>query len=127
MAGIGCLLYIEDNPVNALIVEELVALRPGLQLHIAVDGASGLARAAELRPDLILLDMNLPDFDGHEVLRRLRANPGTAAIQCIAVSANAMPEDIARALKAGVSDYWTKPLDLRAFMATIDRMFGTPG
>jgi len=120
----GCLLYIEDNPVNALIMVELVALRPGLQLHVAVDGASGLARATELRPDLILLDMHLPDFDGHEVLRRLRADPRTAAIQCIAVSANAMPEDIARALQAGVSDYWTKPLDLRAFMTTIDRLFG---
>jgi CheY-like chemotaxis protein len=93
-------------------------------LHVAPDGASGVARARELRPDLVLLDMQLPDFDGYEVLRRLRADPATAAIPCIALSANAMPEDIERALRAGVADYWTKPLDVRAFMASLEAMFG---
>jgi PAS domain S-box-containing protein len=120
----GTLLYVEDNPVNALIMEELVARRPDLRLHIAVDGTSGVARAIELRPDLVLLDMQLPDFDGHEVLRRLRADPRTAGIPCIAVSANAMPEDIERALRAGIADYWTKPLDFRAFLAALDALFG---
>jgi PAS domain S-box-containing protein len=117
------LLYIEDNPVNALIVGELLARRTDVTLHVAVDGTSGLAQAMAQRPALILLDMQLPDFDGFEVLRRLKADPVTASIPCIAVSANAMPQDIERALQAGVADYWTKPLDLQAFMAALDRMF----
>lgn len=117
-------LYIEDNPVNALIIHELMSRRSDLALHVAVDGAAGVAQAKALKPDLVLLDMQLPDFDGYEVLRQLRAEPATAAIPCIALSANAMPEDIARALNAGVSDYWTKPLDFKAFMASLDTLFG---
>ena len=68
--------------------------------------------------------MQLPDMDGHEVLRRLRADPRTADIRCIALSANAIPDDIRRAREAGFDDYWTKPLDLRAFMRAMDRLFG---
>ncbi len=117
-------LYIEDNPVNALIIAELVARRSDLVLHVAPDGASGVTQARSLQPELILLDMQLPDFDGYEVLRRLRAEPQTAAIPCIALSANAMPADIERALRAGVSDYWTKPLDFKAFMTSLDTLFG---
>ncbi len=120
------LLYIEDNPVNALIIGELLGRRSDLSLHVAVDGSSGVAQARALQPDLILLDMQLPDFDGYEVLRRLRAEPRTAGIPCIALSANAMPQDIERALKAGLSDYWTKPLDFKAFMASVDALFGKP-
>ena len=120
------LLYIEDNPVNALIIGELLGRRSDLALQVAVDGGSGVAQASALQPDLILLDMQLPDFDGYEVLRRLRAEPRTAAIPCIALSANAMPQDIERALKAGMSDYWTKPLDFKAFMASLDALFGKP-
>jgi hypothetical protein len=121
----GTLLYIEDNPINAMIVAELVARRPQLVLHTAEDGHSGLARAQALQPDLVLLDMQLPDIDGHEVLRRLRADPATASIPVIALSANALPQDIERALAAGVADYWTKPLDFRAFIASLDSLFGT--
>ena len=117
-------LYIEDNAVNALIVSELMARRSDLELHVAVDGNTGLAQAQALRPDLILLDMQLPDLDGYEVLRQLRALPLTARIPCIAVSANAMSEDIERAMRAGVDDYWTKPLDFKAFMASLDKLFG---
>ena len=122
----GTVLYIEDNPVNALIIVELIARRRDLILHVAEDGASGVAKAQSLVPDLILLDMQLPDFDGHEVLRRLRADPATARIPVIALSANAMPADIERALRAGMTDYWTKPLDFSAFMASIDALFGPP-
>ena len=68
--------------------------------------------------------MQLPDIDGHEVFDRLQADPATASIPCIALSANAMPADIDRALRLGFSDYWTKPLDFRAFMASIDALFG---
>jgi CheY-like chemotaxis protein len=119
-------LYIEDNPVNLLIVQELLAQRPDLQLHTAIDGLSGVSLALSQRPDLILVDMQLPDIDGHEVLRRLRADEATAGIRCISLSANAMPEDIERALQAGFDDYWTKPLDLRVFMGSLETIFGAP-
>ena len=124
----GVLLYIEDNPVNALIISELVARRQDLKLHIAVDGESGVRSALQLQPDLVLLDMQLPDFDGHEVLRRLRLHPQLDQMPVIALSANAMPEDIERALQAGMSDYWTKPLDFAVFTAALDKLFGpAPG
>ena len=119
----GCLLYIEDNPVNVLVVQELVARRSHLRLHCEETGRSGLARARKLRPDLILLDLQLPDIDGFEVLRRLRADPQTRHIPCIALSANAMGEDIERALQAGFADYWTKPIDFKAFLHGLDTLF----
>ena len=118
------LLYIEDNPVNLLIVQEALAQRSDLQLDTAVDGLSGVQLARSGRPDLILVDMQLPDIDGHEVLRRLRADDDTAGIPCISLSANAMPDDIQRALRAGFADYWTKPLDLGVFMRSLDAIFG---
>ena len=118
------LLYIEDNEVNLLIVSELVRSRSDIEFLSAADGGSGLACAQAQLPALILLDMQLPDMDGHAVLRRLRADPLTADIRCIALSANAMPDDIRRAREAGFDDYWTKPLDLRAFMRAMDRLFG---
>ena len=113
-------LYIEDNPVNALIITELLARRDDLLLEIAVDGASGVAAALVLQPDLILLDMQLPDADGFEVLRRLRTDLRTAHIRCVALSANAMPQDIQRARQAGMVDYWTKPLDFKSFLLALD-------
>ena len=118
------LLYIEDNAVNTLIVRELLERRPDIALHTAGDGAAGLAAARRLRPALLLLDMQLPDMAGLEVLRRLRADPATVGLCCIALSANALPEDIALARAAGVADYWTKPLDLSAFLAALDKLFG---
>ena len=86
-------------------------------------GSAGVERAVALRPDLILIDLQLPDFDGYEVLRRLRAEPRTRAIPCVALSANAMREDIERGLAAGFADYWTKPIDFAVFIAAIERMF----
>ncbi len=119
------ILYIEDNLVNQLVVEELVAQRPHLRLSCAADGASGLSAARSLQPQLILLDMQLPDMDGYEVLRLLRADASTTALPCIALSANAMPEDIRRALAAGFAAYWTKPIDFKAFLAGLDARFPT--
>lgn len=115
------LLYIEDNPVNQLVVQELVALRPVWQLSLAGDGQQGLARAASLRPDLILLDLELPDMNGFQVLEALRADPATASIPCIALSASAMPDDLRRAQAAGFAEYWTKPVDFKAFHAGLDQ------
>ena len=119
----GSLLYIEDNPVNVLLVEELIRMRPGLTLASAPTGMAGVALAAQLRPDLILIDIQLPDIDGFDVLRHLRQQAGTSTIPCIALSANAMPDDIARARHAGFADYWTKPIDFANFLAALDARF----
>jgi PAS domain S-box-containing protein len=119
----GRLLYIEDNPVNVLIISELVAQRGGLQLDVATDGETGVARALQGQPDVVLVDMQLPGIDGHEVRRRLRSDPRTAHIPCIALSANAMPQDVEQALKAGFVDYWTKPVDFKAFASALDALF----
>jgi CheY-like chemotaxis protein/anti-sigma regulatory factor (Ser/Thr protein kinase) len=119
----GQLLYIEDNPVNVMLVEELVHGLSGLGIASETTGTAGVARAATLQPDLVLVDMQLPDFDGFEVLRRLRMQPQTAGIPCIALSANAMREDVDRALQAGFADYWTKPIDFRAFLAALEARF----
>ena len=118
------LLYIEDNAVNVMIVSELVRRRPGIEFDTMPDGASGVARAAQTLPGLTLVDMQLPDIDGLEVLARLRADPATAGLRVIALSANAIPADIQRALKAGFDDYWTKPLDFGVFNAALDEVFG---
>ena len=119
----GQLLYIEDNSVNVLLVEELVKSLAGLRIVSEATGAAGVARARALRPDLVLVDMQLPDFDGYEVLRQLRSHAETAAIPCIALSANAMPDDIARGLAAGFDDYWTKPIKFKPFIEALDRRF----
>jgi CheY-like chemotaxis protein len=116
------LLYIEDNPVNVLLVEEMVALCAGVCVHSAINGQEGVAACQRLQPQVVLIDMQLPDFDGFEVLRRLRAAPGPVRPRCIALSANAMAEDVARARAAGFEDYWTKPIDIKQFMAALERL-----
>jgi len=117
-------LYVEDNAVNVLVVRELVGLRPSVTLHVACDGASGLDAALRHRPDLVLLDMQLPDMDGHELLRRLRARQLPSRI--IALSANAMPDAVRKARAAGFDDYWTKPIDIAQFLAGLDRLAAEP-
>jgi signal transduction histidine kinase/ActR/RegA family two-component response regulator len=115
-------LYIEDNPVNVLLVQELVAMRKNVTLHIAVDGRSGIDRARELLPRAVLIDLQLPDIDGFEVLRVLREDSRLADSACIALSANAMPDDIARASALGFDDYWSKPIDFGQFLSGLDRL-----
>jgi len=107
---------VEDNPVNALLVSELMKRWPRVAFSIADDGASGLRQAAELRPDVLLLDMQLPDMSGLEVLRALRADEATRPITVVALSANALPADIGAAFAAGADDYWTKPIDFGRFV-----------
>jgi signal transduction histidine kinase len=109
-------LYIEDNEINAMLVREILASYPWVSLRTAADGRSGLALAHDWRPDLVLLDMQLPDMDGLAVMRALQADAATAGLRCVALSANAMPEDIAKARAAGVVDYWTKPIELPVFV-----------
>ncbi len=114
-------LYIEDNLVNQQIVQ--AALRPWtqLELYLADDGEEGLRRAAELQPDLLLLDMRLPDIDGIEVLARLRGNPALAHVKVVALSASAMPGEIELAKASGAMEYWTKPIRLDSFVGDLRR------
>ena len=118
----GTVLYIEDNPVNVLLVEELVKSLGGLTIVSEPSGAAGIERASALLPDLVLVDLQLPDFDGYEVLRRLRADARTGSIPCVALSANAMREDIERGLASGFADYLTKPIDFAVFVAALHRL-----
>jgi len=118
----GVVLYIEDNPVNLLIVEEMLARWPQVRLVQAADGAEGLRLARQLRPDLVLLDMRLPDMDGAQVMAALQADPQTQALRVIALSAGALPEDAELALRSGAVDYWTKPLDIDRFLGEMRRL-----
>jgi len=112
-------LYIEDEPLNVLLMEEVFRTQPGWTLHVAHDGASGVELALRVQPDLALIDMNLPDMSGMEVLRRLRADAATAGLLCVALSADAMSEQIAAARAAGFDDYWTKPIDLAHLLDSV--------
>jgi CheY-like chemotaxis protein len=122
----GSVLYIEDNPVNSLLVEQLLHSRPNVRVYKAPDGATGLVLAAASRPDLILIDFHLPDMDGLEVLRRLRTRPVTADTPYVAVSAHALPAEIERARAGGFEHYWIKPLDGAEFLAGVDALLERP-
>ncbi|MES1163354.1 MAG: ATP-binding protein, partial [Rhizobacter sp.] len=115
-------LYIEDNSVNVVLVESLVALRAGVDLRCAIDGLSGVELAIAQPPHVALIDMQLPDIDGFEVLRLLRKEPALDDTRMVALSANGLTEDIERALAAGFDDYWTKPIDLKQFLARLDEL-----
>ena len=114
-------LVVEDE--TRLLRNLTKALREeGYAVDAAADGEEGLYKAQSNDYDAIVLDVMLPDLDGFEVLRRLRTQPATASTPCVALSANAMPDHIERALAAGMVDYWTKPLDFRRFLAALDAL-----
>jgi CheY-like chemotaxis protein len=114
-------LYIEDNPVNLLLMEAMLEHEPGVRLITAQDPLLGITLARTERPQLILLDIQLPGIDGFEVLRRLRGAAATRDTPVIAISANAMHSDIQQGLDAGFDDYLTKPLDLTRLRARVRR------
>ncbi len=121
-------LYVEDHPVNAMLVSEALAVQqPRHLLRVAETGEEGLAMMADERPDIVLLDLNLPGADGYEVLARLRAEPAWAGMPCVAVSADAMPEELARARAAGFDDFWTKPLTMHGLADRISKLVAPAG
>ncbi len=119
-AGLHTLLYVEDNPANLKLVEQIIARHPNLRLLTAVNGNLGIEIARASQPDVILMDINLPGINGFEALKILRSEPSTAHIPVIAVSANAMSLDVERGLKAGFFRYITKPIKVNEFMDALN-------
>ncbi len=114
------LLYVEDNPANLELVEQIIARRPDLRLLSAADADIGIEFARAYQPEVILMDINLPGISGVEAMKTLRADPATAHIPIIALSANALAHDIEKALAAGFFNYLTKPIKVNAFMDALD-------
>ena len=113
-------LYIEDNLSNLQLVERVLSRRPGVRLISAMRPQLGLELAAEHDPDLILLDLHLPDMPGQEVLRRLQAEPRTAQVPVVILSADARPSLINELLAQGVRAFMTKPLDVKELLGLVD-------
>ncbi|MHB1085741.1 MAG: hybrid sensor histidine kinase/response regulator [Thiobacillus sp.] len=115
------LLYVEDNPANLMLVEHIIADHPQLHMLSAHDGHQGIALARTYLPDVILMDINLPGISGLDALQVLHADPATAHIPVIALSANAMPRDIEKGLAAGFFNYLTKPIKINGLMEALDK------
>ena len=114
------LLYVEDNPANLELVEQLIARRLDLRLLSAADGNLAIEYARAYQPEVILMDINLPGISGIEAMKILRADPSTAHIPIVALSANAVPRDIQKGLEAGFFNYLTKPIKVDQFMDALD-------
>jgi len=114
------LLYVEDNPANLMLVEDLIARRPDIRFLSARDGTRGIEIARAAQPDVILMDINLPGISGLKALEILAEDPATAHIPVVALSANAIPRDIEKGLAAGFFRYLTKPIKVNEFMDTLD-------
>jgi CheY-like chemotaxis protein len=119
-AQLRTLLYVEDNPANLTLIEQLIARRPDMRLLSARDGNLGIQLARTQHPEVILMDINLPGISGIEALKILRGDPATAQIPVIALSANAMPRDVEKGLQAGFFRYLTKPIKVNEFMDTLE-------
>ncbi|MDO8598397.1 MAG: response regulator [Sulfuricaulis sp.] len=119
-AALRSLLYVEDNPANLMLVEDLIARRPDIRLLSATDGIRGVEIARASRPDVILMDIGLPGLGGIEVLKSLAQDPATAHIPVVALSANAMYSEIENGLAAGFFRYLTKPIKLDELMDTLN-------
>ncbi len=116
------IIYIEDNPFNMQLVQRAVNAR-GYQFLYATNGAEGLALIESHQPQLILLDINLPDIDGYEIARRLRSHPNEelAKTPILAITANALPGDVKKVMASGCNDYMPKPINIRDLWARLDR------
>ena len=122
--GTGTLvLVVEDNPLNLELIEAVLE-REGYHVVSAGSGEEAEEWLGRLHPDLVLLDIGLPGMSGLELARRIKADPRTADIPLVALSAHALPEDRAAALEAGCVDYLSKPVDTRALPAQLARVLG---
>jgi CheY-like chemotaxis protein len=110
------IVYVEDNDDNVFMLQTRLELTEGYEVLVAANGHDGLALIARERPDLVLMDLNLPDIDGWEATRRLKADPATAKIPVIALTAHAMSGDREKALAAGCDEFDTKPVDFERLL-----------
>ena len=117
------ILYVEDEPANLLLVQQLIAQRGDIKLFSAINGNQAIEMAHALRPDVILMDINLPGISGFDVMKILREDTATAHITVMALSANAMPLDVKKGLKAGFFRYLTKPIKIIEFSNELDAAF----
>ena len=124
-AAVRRLLYVEDNEDNLYMLQLWFDVLGGYEILSARDGAAGIAMAAAEQPDLILMDLNLPQIDGWEATRRLKADPATCDIPIIALSAHAMAGDREKALATGCDDFDTKPIEFDRLLAKIEQALTT--
>ena len=113
-------LYVEDEPLNASLVESIIGLLPGRSLHVEPTVAGGIEAAARLQPALVLLDLNLPDGSGFEVLSSIRANPTLAGVPVFILSADATEQATGRAHELGADRFITKPFNLKEFVGLVE-------
>jgi two-component system cell cycle response regulator DivK len=116
------ILYVEDNDDNVFVLSMRLELLGDYEIVVAPDGAQGVTLAATTEPDLILMDLNLPVIDGWEATRRIKADPRSANIPIVALTAHAMAGDREKALEAGCDDFDTKPIDFERLLAKIDAL-----
>ena len=117
------ILIVEDNEKNLKLTRDLLRFK-GYETIEAVTGAEGLRLAREVRPSLILMDIQLPDIDGITALGQIRADPETRSIPVLAVSASVMPDDQQRIVASGFDAYVTKPINVKSFVETVERFVG---
>jgi CheY-like chemotaxis protein len=117
-------LYIEDNSTNRQLVRYIIDMHPGLTLIEAEDGKQGLEAARRFRPNLILLDIHLPDMDGFTIFKHLQSDPDTVHIPVVALSGSAAPRDIQRGMTTGFRKFLSKPIDIKEFNSTLSSILG---
>jgi CheY-like chemotaxis protein len=114
--------YVEDNETNVEVMRGMLAQRPQVRMEVSISGLEGLAAIRAHRPDVVLLDMHLPDINGLELLRHLKLDPSTRSIPVVAVSADALPAQIEDALMAGAHQYLTKPVSVAELLSVLDNL-----
>jgi CheY-like chemotaxis protein len=118
------LLYVEDNRINALLFEEALRRYDWIELRVAEDGSDAERVVASWTPEVLVLDSRLPDTSGMQLLPRLRTLPGLSGVPAFMCSADALPNEVERALASGFDGYWTKPIDFELVVADLKRVSG---
>ena len=116
------MLYVEDNRLNALLFEEAIKMRGGVELRVVEDGPDAFELLKGWHPDVLVLDAHLPSMSGYEVLTRLRQQPQFARTPAFMCSADALPDELQRAREAGFAGYWSKPIDIAQVMKELDAL-----